>query len=81
MCFFYQEGFLKMADEVIQWKEKRTNDRILFSALVSTFAYANRYFLEGGSFIATKTSGTGSGKPLIGARFGTIFRFVLFVLQ
>ena len=72
---------MKVVDEVIRWRERRIEDRFLSSAMVSTFYYANRYFLEGGSFVATKTTGTGTGKPLIGARFGTIFRSVLILLQ
>lgn len=67
-----------MVDEVNVWREKRTEERYIFSAIISTLKYANRYFLEGGSFVASKTTATGFAKPLISTRFGTLFRYNLF---
>lgn len=78
MIYNYQESLLKMTDEVNQWRTKKTEERFIVSSMMSTLRYANRYFLEGGSYIATKTTGTGAGKPLIGTRFASLFRFEIF---
>lgn len=79
MFFLEQEGLLKLVDEVNLWKEKRTDERLFLPSITNTIQYANRYFLEGASFIMTKTSGTGPGKPLIGARFATLFRYFFLI--
>ena len=68
---------MKLVDEVNLWKEKRTDERFFLPSLTNTIQYANCYFLEGASFIIL-TSGTGPRKPLIGARFATLFRYEFF---
>ena len=77
MYSFYQEGLLKLADQVIVCRERRVDERTIYSTFLYTLRYAQRFFLEGGSLIATKSSGTGSGKPLMASKFGTLFRYEL----
>jgi hypothetical protein len=78
LCKCYQEALLKLVDEITLWRGKQVEERFIFASITSTLKYANRFFLEGGSFLATRTTGTGIGKPLLGSRCATLFRFEIF---
>jgi hypothetical protein len=73
MYSFYQEGLLKLVDEVTLWRERRVDEKNIFSALLHSLRYVHRFLLEGGS----KSCGMGSGKPLMASRFGTLFRYAM----
>jgi hypothetical protein len=54
LYYFYQDGLLKLVDEVTLWRERKMDENVVFSSMLNTLALCSSLFSRGWVFHRNK---------------------------